>query len=415
MQYGIKTLDDIDVRGKVVLCRVDISEPIDRTTGDLRRTGRINACAPTIDELSGKGARVVILAHQGSVLDYDNYYTTAPHAKALTIALGREIRFVEDICGSTARTAISTMKDGEVILLDNVRFLAEELHLVERHLQWTPQQMASTLLVRKLSSLADYYVCDCFSGMHHAQPSLCGFPQVLPSAMGRQFEQDFSALSTLTQSPAHPCLFVLGGVKVADALRIMERVLADGVADRVLTGGLVALMLLWAGGYEIGRGTRGVIRERGCEHLLSQAGALLERFHGRIILPTDYGYVVNGARRETMLHALPPDECVTDIGDGTAGMYRKMILEAGMVYASGPMGAYEDPLSAQGTRGVWAALGTTAATTLLVGGDSYSAALLYNVSDKIDHVVTGRVAAVHLLCGDKLPGVDALRHGSGLA
>ena len=139
MEFGIQTLDDYQVAGKTVLCRVDINQPVDRETGTLRSTVRIRACVPTLRELSDKGARVVILAHQGSDIEYKNYYTTRPHAAVLTELLGRPVRFVDDVCGPAAREAIRSLQDGELLLLDNVRFMAEEQTLFETNLRPTPR------------------------------------------------------------------------------------------------------------------------------------------------------------------------------------------------------------------------------------------------------------------------------------
>ena len=184
MKYGIRTLDDVAVGGKTVLCRVDINQPVDRRTGTLRSTARIRACVPTVQELSDKGARTVLLAHQGSDIEYQNFYTTEPHAKVLSELLGREVKFIADVCGPAALEAVRSLRDGEILLLDNVRFLAEEQTLFELNLRLTHAQQAETQLVRKLAPLADLYVCDAFAAAHRDQPSLCGLPQVLPSVMG---------------------------------------------------------------------------------------------------------------------------------------------------------------------------------------------------------------------------------------
>jgi phosphoglycerate kinase len=148
MKFGIRTLDDFDLRGRTVLCRVDINQPVDRATGQLKDTTRIRACVPTVRELAQSGAKVVLLAHQGSDIEYKNYYTTAPHAQVLRALSGLEIGFIDDVCGPAARAAIRDLKDGEVLLLDNVRFLAEEQTLFEMKLDLTQAQQAETLLVR---------------------------------------------------------------------------------------------------------------------------------------------------------------------------------------------------------------------------------------------------------------------------
>ena len=166
MRYGIRTIDELFVRGQTVLCRIDINQPVDRETGTLKSISRIRACVPTLRELSDGGAKLVLLAHQGSDIEYQNYYTTKPHSKVLSELLGREVKFIPDVCGPAAQEAISQLRPGEILLLDNVRFLAEEQTLFELKLQLTHAQQAQTLLVRTLVPLADLYVCDAFAAAH---------------------------------------------------------------------------------------------------------------------------------------------------------------------------------------------------------------------------------------------------------
>ena len=164
---------------------------------------------------------MVLLAHQGSDIEYKNFYCTRPHAKVLSELLGREVKWIEDVCGPTARAAIKEMKDGEIILLDNVRFCSEEQTLFEMKLQLSHAEQAKTQVVTKLAPLADLYVCDAFAAAHRDQPTLCGFEQVLPSAMGRLFEREYCVVSELMEKPEHPCAFVLGGSKISDAFMMM--------------------------------------------------------------------------------------------------------------------------------------------------------------------------------------------------
>ncbi len=190
MRFGIKTLDEAEVASRTVLCRVDINQPVNKETGRLKSLSRVKASVPTLKELSDKGARVVILAHQGSDIEYQNFYTTRPHAEALSELLGRPVRFVDDVCGPAAREAIKGLKDGELLMLDNVRFCSEEQTLFEQSLRLSHEAQARTEVVRKLAPLAELYVNDAFAAAHRDQPSLCAFQQVLPSVMGRLFEKE---------------------------------------------------------------------------------------------------------------------------------------------------------------------------------------------------------------------------------
>lgn len=409
MRFGIKTIDDMEVSGKTVLLRVDINQPIDRDTGTLKDTTRIKACAPTIGELSGKGARVVLLAHQGSDIEYKNYWTTEPHAKILSGFLGKEVKFIDDVCGPAAREAIARLRDGGILLLDNVRFLAEEQTLFELNLKLTHEQQADTLLVRRLAPLADLYICDAFAAAHRDQPSLCGFEQVLPSAMGRLFEEEYCVISEVMENPEHPCVFVLGGAKIDDAFRMMDAVLRSGAADTVLTGGLVAEVLLWANGDDIGEPARGLIRERGYAGLVETGKDLLSRYSGKITLPSDLGCAENGVRAEYRLGALPDKAMVIDIGSETAKVYSEAILNGKTIFVNGPMGVFEEAAGELGTKMIWDALGDTRGRTVIGGGDSITATKKYDKTDKIDYICTGGGALIRFLSGEELPVVKALR------
>lgn len=412
MKFGIKTLDDFAFKGKTVLCRVDINQPVDQKTGVLKSITRIQACVPTIRELSDQGAKVVLLAHQGSDIEYKNYYTTRPHAKVLTELLGRPVHFIDDVCGPAARAAIAGLHDGEILLLDNVRFMAEEQTLFEMKLKLTHAQMAQTQVVQKLSPLADLYVCDAFAAAHRDQPSLCGFEEVLPSAMGRLFETEYCVISQLMAAPTRPCTFVLGGAKISDAFLMMETVLKNGVADRVLTGGLVANILLAAKGVEIGAGSLAFIAKSNYGEYIPVAKALLEQYAEKIILPTDLAWLEDGARREADIGAIPPNISALDIGGKTARQYADCIRQSATIFVNGPMGVFEEAPTELGTKTVWEALGSTDGYTVVGGGDSITATTKYRQTDRINYICTGGGALIRFLTGEELPVVQALRHGA---
>lgn len=414
MRFGIKTLDEIEVKGKTVLCRIDINQPIDMETGTLKDTTRIRACIKTIAELQSKGAKLVLMAHQGSDIEYKNFYTTKPHAKVLSMYLGKDVQFIDDVCGPAARDAIAALNEGEILLLDNVRYVSEEQTLFELNLKLTHEAQAKTLLVQKLAPLADYYVCDAFAAAHRDQPSLCGFEQVLPSAMGRLFEEEYCVISNLMQEPARPAIFVLGGAKISDAFLMMDSVLEKKIADKVLAGGLVAQVLLWADGKEIGAPSRAFIEKRGYADLYDTAKQLLAQYRQQILLPVDYGYVKDQQRHECLVGALPAGELVVDIGTQTASLYQQEILSAKTIFVNGPMGVFEETPSALGTKMVWDALGTTQGYSVIGGGDSIAATNQYNKTEDVNYICTGGGALIRFLTGEELPVVKALRHGSTL-
>ena len=414
MRFGIRTLDELPVRGKMVLCRVDINQPVDRGTGTLKSINRITACVPTIRELSEKGAKVVLLAHQGSDIEYKNFYTTRPHAKVLSELLGREVLWIDDVCGPAARDAIRNLNDGDVLLLDNVRFVSEEQTLFEMKLRLTHEQQAKTLLVEKLAPLADCYVCDAFAAAHRDQPSLCGFEQVLPSAMGRLFEKEYCTVSEVMESPKRPCVFSLGGAKISDAFQMMQTVLSRGIADRILTGGLVANIFLIALGEKIGAGSEAFIERSNYTEYYEKAQELYAVYGEKILLPKDLAWVENGTRFEAKLGEIPDSVGAIDIGHETADAYRACVLSAKTVFVNGPMGVFEQEPSEYGTKALWQALADTEAFTVLGGGDSITATEKYHLTDRIGYICTGGGALIRFLSGEELPVVKALRHGSTL-
>lgn len=412
MIFGINTLDDFNLEGKTVLCRVDINEPVDKSTGKLKDITRIQASVPTIKELSGKGAKVVLLAHQGSDIEYKNFYTTQPHAIVLEELLGQKVHFLDDVCGPAARKAIQELKNGEILLLDNVRFISEEQTLFELKLCLSHEQQAETLIVRKLAPLADLYVCDAFAAAHRDQPSLCGFEHVLPSAMGRLFEKEFSVISNLMENPERPCTFVLGGAKISDAFLMMETVLEKGAADKILTGGLVANILLAGIGIDIGSGSMDFIIKSNYGEYIQKSKTIYDKYSEKIVLPSDFAYVTDGKRCETCTENIPKDAAITDIGSNTANMYAKIINDSKTVFVNGPMGVFEQQETELGTKTVWEALGQTEGYTVLGGGDSITATKKFGLSEKMDYICTGGGALIRFLTGEELPVVKALRHAA---
>ena len=414
MRFGIHTLDEFDVAGKTVLCRLDLNRPVDRATGTLKSTARIEASVSTVRELSDKGAKLVLLAHQGSDIEYKNFYCTRPHADVLSRLLERPVQWIDDVCGPAAREKISALQNGEILLLDNVRFCSEEQTLFEKSLKLSHEEQSKTQVVSKLAPLADLYVCDAFAAAHRDQPSLCGFEQLLPSYMGRLFEKEYCVISELMESPARPCTFVLGGAKISDAFLMLETVLRGGAADRVLTGGLVGNILLAAKGEEIGKGSLDFIYKSNYGEYIDVAKGLLEKYADRIVLPEDLAWLENGERREAAVGSIPADIASLDIGSKTAENYRRLIESSATVFVNGPMGVFEQETTELGTKTVWLALGATRAYTVVGGGDSITATSKYGQTDNIDYICTGGGALIRFLTGEELPVVKALRHGAAL-
>lgn len=412
MKFGICTLDEAEVEGRTVLCRLDLNSPVDHGSGLLRDTTRIVRAMPTVSELSARGAKVVALTHQGGDLEYKNLVSTGPHAAVMSDLLGRRVEFVDDVCGPTARARIMSLREGEIVLLENVRYLAEELTLFETRLNLSPEEQAGTLLVRKLAPLADLYVCDAFAAAHRNQPSLVGFEQVLPSFMGRLFEEEITALTGVVENPRRPSLFVLGGAKIHDAFEIMRRVLEAGTADEVLTGGLVGQVLLLARGVQLGRPSEEFLRRNALLDYVEAARELLSRFPERIALPVDCACAQGEERREVPVANLPVEGLLADVGGQTVAAYRERIRDAGTVFVNGPLGVFENLQTEVGTRHVFEAIASSRAFSVVGGGDSIAAAKKFDLAGKLSYVSTGGGALLQFLAGHELPVAKALRQAA---
>lgn len=394
------TLDDAEVRGKTVLVRVDINSPIDLKSGEILDDTRIRECAPTIKELVEKGAKVVVLAHQGRPGDED-FTTLEEHSKKLSAALGLDVKYIQDIFGPTAKSTIQKMQLGEMLLLENVRFCAEET------LKGTPEEMAKTHLVRRLAGLVDIYVNDAFGAAHRSQPSLVGFGAVLPTFAGRLMERELKGLGRAL-TPKRPSIYVLGGAKVDDSLTIIKNVFTKNIADLVLTGGLVGHTLLAASGKDLGKPNSQLLLDKGFEKEIGRAKKLLAEYGSKIKTPVDLVVESNGKPKELLIEQLPSELPIGDIGSKTAEEYSEIIAGARTVVANGPLGIFEKRGFERGTFKVLEAMANSQAFTILGGGHIVAAAQAASVIDQIKHVSTGGGACISFLSGESMPVVKML-------
>jgi phosphoglycerate kinase len=394
------TLDEADVLGKTVLVRVDINSPIDPKTGEIIDDTRIRECVPTLKELSQKGAKVVVLAHQGRPGSED-FKPLEKHAKKLSSALGLEVKYIPDVFGPSARQAIKSLRPGEVLLLENVRFCEEEA------LNRPAEELAKTNLVRSLAGLVDVYVNDAFGTAHRSQPSLVGFAALLPTFAGRLMEREIRGLS-MALSPKRPCVYAIGGAKVDDALRIIENALGRGVADELITGGLVGQTFLVAAGRDIGKPNLNLLLERGFKQDIERAGKLLSTYGKRIKMPVDVVVDDHGKPKELTLEQLPTELPICDIGSRTIKEYSKVMAGAGTIVVGGPFGVFENPIFARGTLEILRAMANSRAFTVIGGGHLVAVARAESIADKIGHISTGGKACISFLSGEKLPAVEML-------
>jgi phosphoglycerate kinase len=407
-ELGINSLDDLDLAGQTVLARLDINSPID-SAKRIKNENRLNMCLPTLRRLREVGAKVAIMAHQGDSLDYQNLIPLAEHAEKLAAKLGWPVPHVDDPCGPAAQAAVKALAPGDMVLLGNLRYLAEEISTFENAVKLTPKEMASTWLVRSLAPLAQAYVNDAFSAAHRSSPSMVGFQELLPSAAGRLFFDEVSALDKVMNGPRRPCVFLLGGAKISDAFGMLGEVLGNGSADRVLTGGVTANVFLVASGADLGAANAKFLKDQGLEGFIAEARGHLERHASKISLPLDLAYESAGARAELDVGPAMPSELYCDLGRKTIDEYRRIIAGAGTVFVNGPTGRYESPAFSLSTRELWEALAETKAYTVIGGGDTVTAAQSLIDPARLDMVCTAGGALVQYLSGKRLPLMEAMR------
>ncbi len=394
-------MDDFNFDGKKVLLRVDINSPIDPKTGKILDDTRIRSHAQTVKELIGLGASVAILAHQGRPGDND-FTTLRDHSELLSKHLGMDVNYIEDIFGPYARSQISSMKPGDILLLENTRFYSEE------NLEKVPEVQAKTFLVKILSPLFSLYVNDAFATAHRSHPSLVGFPMVMPSAGGRLLQTEVEILSSLFEPSSKPCIFVLGGGKVSDSVQLMETLLSKGLADKILLTGLVSHLFLIARGSNVGKATTKIMEGKGLFSLLPRAESLIKKYGETIMTPIDVAFLKEGRRVEAALDGIPDNSPIYDIGESTVSKYSELLKNAKTVIMRGPAGYIEDPRFTRGSEGLLKALVSSRAVSLLGGGHLRAISERLNIADKIGYFSTGGGAFIMFLSGEKLPALEVL-------
>lgn len=404
MSLQFYTIDDFDMDNKTVLVRVDINSPVDPNTGSLLDDTRIKLHAGTIDEISKKGAKTVILAHQ-SRPGKNDFTTLQQHAQSLSKLLKRPVGYVDDIFGSNARERIKKMKKGDILLLENVRFYSEEI------LKRDPKEQAKTHMVRKLTPVVDYFINDAFAAAHRSQPSLVGFALTLPSGAGRVMETELNSLYNAMNNAEKPCVYVLGGVKVDDSIMVMENVLRNGSADYILTTGLVANIFLWASGISIRKYNKEFIKDRDYCEFVKKSKKMLNEFKGQIKIPIDVAVCINDKREEYGVDDIP-NKPIFDIGTDTITEYAKCIRHAKTIFANGPAGVFEKEGFSIGTEDLLNAIASSNANSIIGGGHLAAAANHMGLYSGITHISSGGGASINLLAGEKLPVVEVLQEVS---
>ena len=389
----LRTVEAADVRGRRVLVRDDFNVPLDedgRVTDDLR----VRAAVPTLRWLVEQGARVICCSHLGRPKgERDDRYSLAPVVPVLSDHLGRAVRFVDDVAGEQAQAAARELADGEVLLLQNLRFEPGETD--------NDPEFAG-----RLAALAELYVDDAFGAAHRAHASVVGVAERLPAYAGYLLAGEVRELSRLLEDPDRPFVAVLGGSKVSDKLAVLDSLL--GRVDALVIGGGMCFTFLAAQGLEVGDS----LFEKDQVDAVRQLAARAEQEGKRLLLPTDV-VVADDYAEDADSRTVPADGIEAgwrglDIGPETAEAFAAEIARARTVFWNGPMGVFEWEQFAAGTRRVAEAVAASDAYTVVGGGDSAAAVAELGLADRIDHLSTGGGASLELLEGKTLPGVAAI-------
>jgi len=401
--HDFLTLDDLDFEDKIVLLRVDINVPVDKDTKKISESKRISESITTIKELADKKAKVVVLAHQGRAGDYD-FLPLDQHADALKDVLKEGFDYVDDTIGIAAREKMKSLQSGEVLLLQNIRFLAEET------LELPPEAHARGILVRRLSSLADLFVNDAFPSAHRSHASIVGLAATLPSAAGRIMEKELLYDRQAIINPEHPVIYILGGGKPDDNIEVLKNGFQKSIIDRVLSSGVLGLLFMVAREYDLGKETVNSLRNKGHLERLQAVKDLLIKYGPHIDVPVDVAYKLNGERVEITTKELPAKGLIEDIGKGTTQIYKAVIEAAKTMVVKGPPGVYEDSDFEIGTKEILEAISKSDGFSLVGGGHTLSAIEALRINERgFSHISLGGGALINYLSGRRLPAFEALQ------
>ena len=386
-----QTIENYDFTGKRALVRVDFNVPLkDGVVGD---DTRVRAALPTIKMLLDKGASIVLMSHLGRPKgERKMEFSLAPVAAHLGKLLGKEVKMAPDCVGEEVEAMAKNLKPGEILVLENVRFYAEETKNVAEFSQ-------------KLAKLGDVYVNDAFGSAHRAHSSTTGVTEYLPSLAGLLMEKELNELGKLMENPGHPFVVLLGGAKVSDKIGVMENLI--GKADYILVGGGMAFPFLKSHGLEIGTSL--------CDEDLEVPKRIEEKAAGtstKLMLPVDVvaatEFAENAPHDVYDVEHIPADRMGLDIGPKTVAAYKKVIADAKTIFWNGPMGVFEKKPFDKGTREIAQAVADSAARSVVGGGDSVAALNQAGLAEKITHVSTGGGASMEFVEGKQLPGVVGL-------
>ena len=388
----MRKIADYDVKGKKVLVRADLNCPV--KDGKLISDTRIRAHSATIGELSDRKARVIVLSHQGR-RGREDFTSLEEHTRILHRLLKRDVIYVDDVIGERARKAIESLKDGQILVLDNVRHLKCE----------TDHPIGEGELIFHIAPLADYYVLDALSVAHRQHSSVVGFSRHIPCFAGDILAAELEAVDKVRGGK--DVTFIFGGSKVEDSFAVMKKWLADGRAREVLVGGALSVLFLYASGREVGD-SLAYLSNSGLIGKVPEAKALLDRFDGKIVLPVDVALSRGMKRHESDTENIRSGE-IWDIGRKTVERYKEAINNSHCVVMNGPVGVYEVDDFAFGTKALLETLANSDSFSLLGGGHTISAMERFGIEKKnFSYVSLSGKALIEYMCGQTLPGIAAL-------
>jgi len=391
--------EELDHSGKKVLLRVDINVPLDKSRKEILDDFRIYAHSKTIKKLLELGCAVTVIAHQGRPGDKE-FSTLELHAQYLSKYVGTEVKYIDDVMGPAAREEIKKLKPGEVLLLDNVRFVSEEM------LEKTPEEHSKSYLVSRLAPLFDEFVLDAFAAIHRPHASIVGFTCVMPSCMGLVLQNEVDALKYLLSSNYKNTLVIAGGSKIPETVKVVSKILEKNIADKVIVGGLVSTVFTLAK-YDVKGWIRDFVTKKNLQEQVETARKLVEKYGDRLVTPLDHVVL-----REDGAHYVRDvkeiDAEIVDIGPRTLDLYREIVGQYENVIMTGPVGWVEKEEFAKGTLELLNTMISKCKFTAIGGGHTVMIARRMGLLDKLSHVSTGGRAFLYSLVGEELPGLVAL-------
>jgi phosphoglycerate kinase len=402
---GVLTLEDVDLKGRTVLYRVDVNSPLEPSTGRLLDDGRIRGLVPTLDAL--QESKVVILAHQSRPGKSD-FTNMSKHCERLSEILERPIKFVPDVCGDEAIEGIENMSEGDIVFLDNVRGNHEEYGVKYS----SNQDTEDTGIVSSLSSVADIFVTDAFAAAHRRSPTLTGFTNSLPCIAGTLMEKEISSLRMALNDPPNPYLAILGGAKCDDSVRVALNLISKGQVDRIAFVGVTGNLMLWIDGNDIGERNMEFIRNTlgdDFELAWEMSERILSEHPEKAFLPVDVAVESNGSRSQLSIDELPTEDPIYDVGIETLRSLKPLVENAGCILWNGPASYFELPEFAFGTIEILNMCTETEAMTIIGGGHTSALVNSRGASSLVSHNSTGGGSTMSFLSGEPMPVIASLK------